>query len=244
MPTLKIISKYGVGLDNIDLEACRSAGVEVLHKQGVNRRSVSELTLGFMLGHQRNIFVSDRKIREGLWVKSGGFELSGKTVGIIGMGNIGRDLISLLKPFGCRILGNDIIDIKEYCASAGVEESSKERIFSEADIISVHTPLTEETRNMICSESISMMKEGAFIINTARGGIADYTALKKAIQEGKIAGAAFDVYDEEPFSDTDLEEVENIYCTPHIGGNSAEAVFSMGEAAVNLLAEKYGVSYE
>jgi len=241
VPNLKAIAKYGVGLDNINFEDCRNHGVEVLHTQGVNKRSVAEIVLCNMLSLCRNIYVSSNHMKAGRWVKNGGVQLTGKTVGIIGAGNIGKELISLLKPFGCRVLVNDIIDISGFCEENGLIDASKEQIFSEADIISVHTPLTELTCNMINSETFKLMKDSSFVINTARGGIIDEESLKYALINGEIAGAALDVYVCEPPKDDELIQLPNLICSPHIGGNAAEAVWAMGIAAIENIKDFAGI---
>lgn len=233
--SLKAVVKYGVGLDNIDFDACEKHGVRVLHTQGVNKRSVAELALGSMLALCRNFYVSSNNHKQGLWQKDGGTQLTGKTVGIIGLGHIGQDVVSLLKPFNCRILVNDIVDKSEYCKANDLTECTKQQIFAEADIITIHTPLTELTADMVNTETFALMKPSAFILNTARGGIVNEQALKQALKEGKIAGASIDAYVTEPPEDIELVKLPNLICTPHIGGNSAEAVEAMGLAAIDNL---------
>ena len=233
---LKAISKYGVGLDNIDFEACKKYHIEVLHTQGVNKRSVSELTLGYMLSLFRNIYITSNLLKRGVWQKSGGTQLSGKTVGIIGVGHIGKDLIELLKPFGCKILVNDIIHQDRYYADNNLIETTKEDIFKTADVITVHTPLDESTKYLINKETLSMMKSTAFVINSARGSIVNQDDLKWALQNGIIAGAAIDPYEVEPPEDNEFISLPNLINTPHIGGNAQEAVEAMGMAAIeNIL---------
>ncbi|MDD5091464.1 MAG: phosphoglycerate dehydrogenase [Candidatus Wallbacteria bacterium] len=234
-PGLKVIAKYGVGLDNVDLDACREHGVAVGWTPGVNRLSVAEMTIGFMIALMRNLFVSSWQLKQGNWLKAGGRQLSGKTVGIIGAGNIGRELVRLLDPFACRILINDIVDITDFCRKSGVVEVSKEQIFSESDLVSVHTPLTELTTGMINDKVLSSMKNEAFLINTARGPIVRQDHLKHALTAGLISGAAIDVYEDEPPSDMELLGLPNLFCTPHIGGNALEAVLAMGRAAIGHL---------
>ena len=236
-PNLKIISKYGVGLDNLDLEACARHHIKIGWKGGVNRLSVAEMALGFMLGASRYLFRTSYKLKNGEWFKNGGFQLSGKTVGIIGVGFIGKELIRLLKPFNCRILVNDVIDQKEYYTENNLIESSKEEIFRTADLISVHTPLNDETQHLISKKNLSLMKPTAYIINTARGGIMNQADLKEFLEQKKIAGAAIDVYDDEPCEDLSFLQLENLICTPHIGGNSQEAVLAMGRSAIEGLLE-------
>lgn len=139
-PNLKIISKYGVGLNNIDLEACKKRGIKIGWTGGVNRLSVAEMTLGYMLMFARNLYMTSNQLKNGQWNKSGGFQLSGKTIGIVGVGHIGKELIKLLKPFNCEILVNDIVDQAEYYKENKLREVSKEVLFREADIVTIHTP--------------------------------------------------------------------------------------------------------
>ena len=233
VPKLKAISKYGVGLDNIDFEACERHKVKILHTQGVNKRSVSELTLGCMLSLNRNIYVTSNDLKAGNWNKSGGVQLSSKTVGIIGLGNIGKDLVTLLKPFGCKILVNDIIEQSKYYEKNSLIETTKDDIFKNADIITIHTPLTAEVKYLINKDTLSMMKPNAIVINTARGGIVNQDDLKWALKNKIIAGAAIDAYEIEPPEDKELISLPNLISTPHIGGNAEEAVKAMGLAAIN-----------
>lgn len=235
---LKIIAKYGVGLDNIDLEACKNHDVSIGWNGGVNKLSVAEMTLGFMLGLSRNLYQTSSQLSRGQWNKSGGVQLSGKTIGIIGVGYIGKELIRLLKPFSCNILVNDIIDQEEYYKSNNLCKATKNDILKSSDIVTIHTPLTEETKNFINKNTLSIMKQTSYIINTARGGIVNQDDLKYALQNNLIAGAAIDAYETEPPEDIELLSIDNFFCTPHIGGNSKEAVIAMGESAINHL-KKY-----
>ena len=239
VPNLKAIAKYGVGLDNIDFEACKKYQVEVLHTQGVNKRSVSEQALGCMLMLSRNLYVTSNDLKNGNWNKSGGTQVTGKTVGVIGVGNIGKDLIKLLKPFGCNILVNDIIDQGQYYEEHGLKEVTKEELFRNADIITIHTPLTQELRGVISKKSLSVMKSSAIVINTARGGLVNQDDLKEALLSGTIAGAAIDAYEIEPPTDQEFVNIPNLIATPHIGGNAKEAVHAMGIAAIENLVEYF-----
>ncbi len=238
-PNLEIIGKFGVGLDNLNIDACRAHNVKIGWTGGVNRLSVAEMALSFMISLSRNLTSSSIQLKRGLWNKDGGVNLSGRTIGIIGVGNVGKEVIRLLKPFGCRILVNDIIDQKEYYLREGVEEVGKDEIFTNADMITLHIPSTPDTENIVNEHSIGLMKENACIINTARGPLVDYTALKKALQTKKIAGAGIDVYEEEPPQDSELLNLENLICTPHIGGNSKESVLAMGMSAIEHLKEHF-----
>lgn len=235
LPKLKIIAKYGVGLDNIDLIACKNRGITVGWSGGVNKRSVAEMALGFMLALCRNLYSTSNELKQLIWNKSGGIQLSGKTIGIIGLGNIGKELVVLLKPFGCNILVNDIEDVTNFAAANDLEFVDKNTLIALSDIISIHTPLTSETQNLFTITEFKQMKKTAIIINTARGGIINEIDLRIALKEKIIAGAALDVYETEPPIDKELLELSNIICTPHTGGNAEEAVFAMGESAINHL---------
>ena len=236
---IKIVSKYGVGLNNIDLEACKRNDITIGWTGGVNKLSVSEMTLGYMLMLARNLYVTSNELKNGIWNKSGGFQLSGKTVGIIGVGHIGKDLIRLLKPFGCKILVNDIINQDDYYKENSVIEASKDEIYKNSDFITIHTPYDASTKNMINKETLSLMKSSAYVINSARGGIINENDLKYALQNSIIAGAAIDAYVEEPPADKELISLPNLICTPHIGGNAKEAVEAMGMSAIKHLVEYF-----
>jgi phosphoglycerate dehydrogenase-like enzyme len=236
LPKLKFISKYGVGLDNIDLDACKRNNVQIGWTGGVNKRSVAEMTLGFMLMLVRNLYITSNQLKfDSVWNKNGGFQLTNKTIGIIGLGYIGKELVRLLKNFNCRIIANDIKDVSFFANKNKIELVDKKTIFKTSDIISIHTPLTNKTKNMFDMQVFSQMKKESFLINTARGGIIDETALETALNQKFIAGAALDVYEEEPANKKSLLKLKNLICTPHTAGNSKEAVISMGMSAISHL---------
>jgi len=194
------------------------------------------MALCFMIGLSRHILFSARNlIDKNDWTKYGGHDLSSRTIGIIGVGFIGKDLIQLLKPFGCKIIVNDILDQSEYYKSNELIEASKEKILSEADIISVHTPLNETTRGIFNEAVFKQMKNSAYFINCARGGLVVQNDLKKALVDGEIAGAAIDVFELEPCEDSELITLPNLICTPHTGGSSNESVLAMGRSAIGHL---------
>jgi len=236
-PNLKMISKYGVGLNNIDLEECKQRDIKIGWTGGVNRLSVAEMALGFMLMFSRNLFMTSNELKNGIWNKSGGFQLSGKTIGIVGVGYIGKELVRLLQPFGCKILVNDLINQDTYYKENNLIEVSKEELYQESDFISIHTPQNEKTFNFITLNEMKLMKSTAYLLNTARGGLINESDLKFALQNGIIAGAAIDVYLEEPPTDKEFLTLPNLICTPHIGGNAKEAVEAMGMSAINHLKE-------
>ena len=236
-PSLKIISKYGVGLDNIDQKSLKNRNITQGWTGGVNQRSVSELTLGFMLGLCRNLFTAGFKLKNSVWDKDGGHQLSGKTVGIIGCGHIGSDVVRLLSPFSCNILVNDIVSKEDFCLEQGISEVSLNEVVKKSDIISLHVPLTELTRQMVNESFFQRMRSTAFLVNTCRGEVINQGSLKNALSKKVIAGAALDVFIEEPPTDVEFLSLPNLMVTPHIGGNSREAIEAMGRSAIDHLVE-------
>ena len=234
---LKIIAKYGVGLDNLDVNATEELGIAVGWTGGVNKRSASEQALGFMLGLCRNLFFSSFPLKEGKWQKVGGRLLSGSCVGVIGCGHIGTDVVHLLQPFNCRILICDLLDKSGVVDAYGVTQVPLEKLLPEADIVSLHVPLTELTHFMVNDEFLQQMKPLAHLVNNSRGLVVNQQALKKALQQKTIGGAALDVYESEPPDDLEFISLPNLMVTPHIGGNANEAVLAMGRSAIHHLKE-------
>ena len=195
-----------------------------------------------MLALCRNLYLTSNQLKSGGWNKNGGFQLTGKTIGIIGAGNIGRELIQLLSGFQCKILINDIVEIKDITAS-NISFVDKSTIYSESDFISIHTPLTRETENLINLDVFKKMKNSAFLINTARGLIVNENDLKYALQNEFIGGAAIDVYSEEPPTDLELLGLPNLISTPHTAGNALEAVIAMGVSAIEHLVQFKKLNY-
>ena len=235
VPELRVVGKVGVGLDMIDLPAMARHGVELGWVGGINRRSVSELALQFMLNLLRKIYVVDRDLRQGVYQRQVGNMLTDRTVGIVGCGFIGKDLTHMLKPFGCRILANDIRDFAAFYEANGVEPVGLEELLRESDVVTLHTPLDASTRGMISTEQFALMKPSALLLNTARGGIVDEAALKVALRDKQIAGAAFDVFVEEPMNDRELLDLPNFLATTHIGGSCEEMILAMAQAAISGL---------
>mgnify|MGYP003966400255 CR=1 FL=1 len=233
--SLKIISKYGVGLDSIDQKSLRNRSITLGWTGGINQRSVSELTLAFMLGLCRNVFTSGFKLKDCTWNKKGGHQLSGKTVGIIGCGHIGSDVVRLLSPFGCNILVNDIVSKEDFCLEQGISEVSLNEVVKRSDVITLHVPLTELTCQMVDESFFQRMRSTAFLVNTCRGEVVNQASLKNALSKKIIAGAALDVFVEEPPTDVEFLSLPNLMVTPHIGGNSKEAVEAMGRSAIDHL---------
>ena len=232
LTNLKIIAKYGVGLDNLDVEAASDLDICVKWTGGVNKRSASEQALGFMLGLCRNLFFSAFPLKQGQWVKDGGMLLTERCIGIIGCGNIGTDLVHLLQPFNCRILICDLLNKSEVVDTLGVTQVSQVELLAEADIVSLHVPLTELTHFMVDEAFFQQMKPLSYLINNSRGPVVKQEALKKALQQKTIAGAALDVFESEPPDDLEFLSIPNLMVTPHIGGNADEAVLAMGRSAI------------
>jgi len=243
LPRLKRISKYGVGLDMIDLEALKRYQKQLAWKAGVNRRSVAELALTMMLTIIRKIPESQAQIASGNWVQTVGNTLSGKTIGIVGCGNIGQDLFSLLKPFGCQMLVNDINESYEFFSMNDLEVTPLTQLLSHSDIVTLHLPLDESTRHILSRAQLQEMKMGSILVNTARGGLIDEDALFDEIQKGRIVGAGLDVFEEEPPFSNKLLSFPQVVSTAHIGGSSEEAILEMGMAAIEGLSADRALLY-
>lgn len=235
LPELKVVGKYGVGLDMIDLDAMRKYGKHLGWTGGVNKRSVSELVISFAIAMLRHVPAAHREVLAGNWRQHVGGYLTGRTVGIIGCGNIGKDLISLLKPFQCQILVYDIRDYREFYESHAIEAVSLEILLMRSDIVTLHVPLDESTRNILDAQRLNLLRPTSILINTARGGLVDENELREMLRGSRIAAAAFDVFAVEPPQDIELLNLPNFLVTPHIGGSANEAILAMGMAAIEGL---------
>ncbi len=236
-PKCKLIARVGVGLDNIDVDAATAKGIRVINAVEGAMNAVAELVLGLMLSLAREIPRADREIRNGRWLKKDlmGIELSGKYLGIVGLGNIGKKLARHARALNMNIIGYDVIPIPDdFTREVGLIKTDIDTLLSSADFISFHVPLTESTHHLVNKEKISKMKKTAYIINTSRGEIIDEDALYDALKEGKIAGAALDVFEKEPAVGNKLASLPNVICTPHIGAHTKEAQ----ALAANVIAEK------
>lgn len=235
LPQLKVIGKYGVGLDMIDMEAMRRYGKRLGWTGGVNRRSVSEMVISFAVAMLRHFPAAQREVLAGTWRQHIGGMLSGRTVGIIGCGFIGKDLVELLQPWGCTLLAHDILDFPDFYTRFKVEPVALDELLKRSDVVTLHTPLDDSTRNMLNVDRLELMKPTAILINAARGGLVDEEILKTMLIEKRLAAAAFDVFAMEPPRDTELLNLPNFLVTPHIGGSAEEAIIAMGRAAINGL---------
>lgn len=222
---LQIVGRAGVGVDNIDVAAATERGVIVVNSPAGNTVAVAELTIGMMLSLVRKLVPAHESMARNEWKRSAfmGNEIYGKTLGVIGTGKIGTEVIKRAQSFGMRVLGYDPFLTTARAHQLDIEASTVEDILQRADFISIHTPLTKETRHLIDAEAIATMKPGAIIINCARGGIIDEEALYDALKNGRLGGAGLDVFENEPLADSPLRELPNVILTPHVGASTSEA---------------------
>lgn len=241
-PNLKVVSTYSVGFDHIDIEAATKRGIYVTHTPGVLTDAVAEFTVGLLLAITRRIVEADAVVKNGKWDKPWnpffltGPELKGKTLGIIGLGRIGRAVAKKVKGFEMRVIYYDVYRNEKAEKELGVEYVDLETLLKTSDFISLHVPLLKETYHMIGEKELKLMKPTAFLINTARGAVVDTDALVKALKEGWIAGAALDVFEQEPLPpDHPLTKLDNVILAPHIASATIEARQRMAELAANNL---------
>lgn len=223
---LKVIGRAGVGLDNVDLEAATQKGIIVMNTPAGNTISTAEHTMSMILSLSRSIPQANSSTKKGEWKRSKfmGVELYGKSLGIVGFGRIGKEVAKRAFSFGMKVFVYDPFLSRENAESIGVEVVELKQLFESADFITVHTPLTEETKHMISAKEFAQMKQGVRVINCARGGIIDEIALAEAIKQGKVAAAALDVFEKEPIPvDSELLKLDNVITTPHLGASTEEA---------------------
>ena len=245
LSNLRVISKYGVGLNNIDLDFCKANGIKLGFVPGVNKQSVAELTLTLILIGLKKIHQNHFEIRQGEWPQTKGYELKGKTVGILGFGNIGQTLAQLLSPFQCKINFFDVrnfqIDeldnfcLKNHIDIKNINQKSMNDVLVESDIISIHLPLNDETEDMINADVLSKLKPSAVIVNTARGGIVVEEDLANFLRIYDDSFAAFDVFKEEPVINNNLFNLKNFFGTSHRSSLTYEGINSMGMSAIKGL---------
>ena len=233
-PDLKVISRCGVGLDSVDLSAAESRGVSVYKSMGFIPDAVAELTLGLILNALRNIGLSDRNMRQKVWKKSMGSLLKGKTLGILGLGHIGRRLVELCSAFGVKVLAFDAQQDTDFAGKYDVVYKDLEGVLSQSDIVSLHLPLLKELKGLIDKDKLALMQKHSILINTSRAALIDEQGLEQAIREKTIAGAALDVFEEEPYSGS-LIQYDNVILTPHIGSYAKESRAAMESEAVDNL---------
>lgn len=233
---LRVIMKYGVGVENIDQDCADRKGIAVKNMPGVNHEAVAEMALSLLLCTARRIAEGDRAVREGKWPRLKGTSLKGKTIGIVGTGAIGRTLAGYLTGFDLSIIGYDRLMNAEF-ENVGGRYVSFDELLERADFVSIHVPLTEETYHMFDKAAFEKMKGSAILINTARGAIVDEYALKDALEHGVIAGAGVDVLEREPVSDSPLLGLNQAVITPHIAASSRECMEKMDRMCVEIMAK-------
>jgi len=239
---LRVIGRAGVGLDNIDVETAERKGIAVLNTQEAAANAAAELTIGLIISLARSIPFADRSMKEGKWIKSElmGWELKEKTLGTIGLGNVGGIVARIAKAFGMKILiTKRTPPAPELLKELEAEFVPLKELLQRSDVITIHVPLTPQTRHMIGVQEMQLMKKGAFLINTARGAIVDEKALLGALKSGRLCGAALDVYEVEPPKDLSLIRLPNVVCTAHIGAQTESAqrtvAVSIAEKIINFL---------
>jgi D-3-phosphoglycerate dehydrogenase len=238
---LRVIGRAGTGVDNIDVDAATKEGVAVVNAPTGNSNAVAEQTIALMLALARRLYPAISSLKAGRWEKSSlqGIEVRGKTLGLIGLGRIGSLVASKAKALEMRVVTFDPYASEERAASSGASLVSLEELLQTSDFVSIHTPLTPETRGMVGAEELTKLQSSAYVINCARGGIVDEEALKVTLEEGQIAGAALDVFVEEPVVDNELLESARLIATPHLGGSTAEAqdsvALDVAQAVIDVL---------
>ena len=236
-PSVKVIARVGVGLDNIDIKEAEANGIHVINSPEAAANAVSELVIGLMLSLARSIPFADVETKKGNWIKKDltGVELRGKYLGIIGVGNIGRNIGRIARSLRMNLIGYDIIPInRDFTREVGMIVADFNTLLESADFVTCHVPLTAETKKMFSTVKFSKMKPSAFLINTSRGEVIDENALYEALKNGRIAGAALDVFETEPPMNKMLLQLTNVICTPHIGAQTKEAQ----QLAAMVIAEK------
>jgi phosphoglycerate dehydrogenase-like enzyme len=229
-PKLKLIGKYGVGTNNIDFKELKKRKIKILLQPGINKRAVSELTLSFMIAGIRKIYSLIKQVKKKKWPYSIGGQLTNKNIGIIGCGNIGKDLINLLTPFNCKIYTNDINPDQKFLKKFNLKNYSLNHLLKNCDIITLHIPYNKKNHRLISKKQIKMLKKEVIFINTSRGGIVDEKFLYSFLKKNKSSQAIFDVMNEEPPKDFNLIKLKNFMLTPHIAGSTD---FTLKKASID-----------
>ena len=241
-PKLRAVAKYGVGLDNIDLAACEARGIRVSRTLGAPTEAVADYTLALMLAVARRVPLIDARCRHRDWGKITGTDLFGATLGIIGLGSIGKAVARRARGFSMRILAHDPSWDSAYAAENDIERAGVERICHEADFISLHTVLNDSTRHMIDAAHLAMMKPTAILVNTARGGLIDGAALLAALKEGRLWGAGLDVFEEEPPAEESWYALDNLVMGSHCASSTPGSSSIMGHMSVDNLLGDLGLA--
>jgi phosphoglycerate dehydrogenase-like enzyme len=227
---LRVVVKYGSGMDNIDVSAAEALGIRVSSTPGANSRSVAELAIALLLALARNVPRHDQNVREGSWSRITGIELAGKRLGVVGYGAIGREVARIAQGLDMQVVAHDPL-----VEDADVPLISLDELYATSDAVSLHLPLTAETRGMVGAQELAAMKPATFLVNTARGGLVDEDALADALRSGRLAGAALDGFEHEPLEESPLKELDNVVLSPHAGAATHDAVLRTAARAVDQL---------
>lgn len=241
---LKVIGIGSIGLDHIDRAYAESKGIKVYNVPGGSADSVAEMTIGHMIYLLREAHKAVNDVKNGVWDRSRyiSHQLGGMTVGLVALGAIGRRVAELLNAFHAKVLAYDPYITDEEARKINVEKVTFEKLLQESDIISVHAPLTEQTRHMIAAEQFAMMKPGAYLVNMSRGGVVDTVSLYDALKSGKLAGAAVDVMEVEPCTESPLYELPNFLVTPHFAGVTVEAQQKIGVTIARKILQELNIT--
>lgn len=232
LPELKVISCCSAGVDHLDPGLMRERGIRMGWLAGVNKYAVSEMALCFMIDILREFHVSLAGTRNGEWLRVRGRLLRGRTVGVHGCGNIGKEVVKLLQPFDCEILACDRVDYGDFYAEYGVESVSPEDLWARSEVLTVHLPRNSTTVGLYSADVLDRLRPGVYVVNTARGHIFDEAALRERLEDGRIAAAAFDVFAIEPPDDYGLMQLPNMLATAHIGAGAIEAWQAMARSGI------------
>ena len=231
-PRLRVVSKHGVGVDNVDVPAATRAGVVVTNTPGANQVAVAELAVALIMALTRKLAYHDTVVKSGGWSRIIGTELEGKTVGLVGLGRIGKEVVLRLKGFRVKFLAHDVYQDTAFAAENGVRFVGLDELLAESDIVSLHAVLTAGTQSLIGEKELARMKPSAYLVNTARGGLVDEQALCRALAENRLAGAGLDVFADEPPKNSPLLQLgDKVLLAPHLGAQTTETVLRMGRMA-------------
>jgi len=234
-PCLKVISRYGTGVDGVDLAAAKERNIVVCNTPGANAQAVADMTFGLLLSLTRSIPALDRRTRDGQWPRASRVELYGKTFGILGLGAVGKAVAKRAAGFSMKVIACSPRINKEYAERNGIVEVDFGTLIRESDFLSLNLPLKEQTRHIISASAMKAMKKGVFIINTSRGGVVDEAAAQVLLREGHLGGLGIDVFEDEPAVDSPFFEFENVVVTPHTAAHTVEAVQIMAAMSVRNL---------
>ena len=234
-PGLKVVSRYGAGYDRVDINAARDLNIKVTNTPGVNAQAVGELAFGLILSLARKIPYLNHATRDGHWIRSTGMELKGKTLGILGLGAIGKVVAQCAQGFGMKVIACDPFMNEAYCKEHQIKSVSFEEMMRCSNVVSLHLPLTNDTHHLIDAASIDLLPDGAILVNASRGGIIDEDAAYAALKKGKLAGLGLDAFEVEPPTASPLFELDNVIVTPHTGAHTKEATDNMAHASIQNL---------